>query len=234
MDFKIKTMKRTSILKNVLAGTSLLLFATLITSCKKDDVDEVGSANVIVVNASTSSSAQTFQLAGNTLKSGLAFGQNTDYIATNSGNNLRAVFKNDGSETDYASEEIDLTNGRHYSVFLTGDGQNARVRAFEDNLEAPASGQAKVRFVHLSDAAPANVDVRRASGDNLVVNLEHDKASDWVTVAPGVLSLQVFASGQTTNLGNFDLSAFVPDKIYTVYIAGSNANDISVRQIRHN
>jgi len=234
LDFKIKTMKRTSILKNVLAGTSLLLFATLITSCKKDDVDEVGSANVIVVNASTSSSAQTFQLAGNTLKSGLAFGQNTDYIATNSGNNLRAVFKNDGSETDYASEEIDLTNGRHYSVFLAGDGQNARVRAFEDNLEAPASGQAKVRFVHLSDAAPANLDVRRASGDNLVVNLEHDKASDWVTVAPGVLSLQVFASGQTTNLGNFDLSAFVPDKIYTVYIAGSNANDISVRQIRHN
>ncbi len=227
-------MKRTSIFKNVLAGTSLLLFATLITSCKKDDVDEVGSANVIVANASTGASAQTVQIAGKTIRTGLTFGQASEYIATNSGNNLQAEFKNEGTETVFASEEVDFTNGRNYTLILAGEGQNARVRAFEDDLAAPASGQAKVRFVHLSDAVQENVDIRRASGDNLVTNLEHDKASNWVSVSPGILSLEVFSAGQTTALGNFDLSAFAPDKIYTVYVTGSNADNISVQQFRHN
>lgn len=227
-------MKRTSILKSVLAGTSLLLFATFITSCKKDDVDESGSANLIVVNAADGSSAQTFQLAGNTVKSGLSFGDATNYIGTNSGNRLRAEFKNDGAQTAFASDEIDLTNGRNYTVFLAGDGQAARVKLFEDDLSAPASGQAKVRFIHLSDAAPANVDIRRANGDNLVTNLKHDETSNYVNVAPGLLSLQVFAAGQSASLGNFDLSAFADGKIYTVYVTGSTPDKISVHQITHN
>jgi len=228
-------MKRKSIFKSVLAGTSLLLFATLITSCSKDDdIDPTGSANVMAINASAGSAAQTFQISGNTLKSGLAFGQASDYIGTNSGQNLQAEFRNDGSASALASEELDFINGRHYSVFLAGEGQAARIRAFEDNMDAPASGQAKVRFVHLSDAAPRNVDIRRGNGENLIANLEHDKASDYVTVAPGVLRVQVFATGQNTSLGNFDLSAFAPDKIYTVYVAGSNADNISIQQVRHN
>ncbi len=227
-------MKRTSILKSVLAGTSLLLFATFITSCKKDDVDESGSANLIVVNAADGSSAQTFQLAGNTVKSGLSFGDATNYIGTNSGNRLRAEFKNDGAEAAFASDEIDLTNGRNYTVFLAGNGQAARVKLFEDDLSAPASGQAKVRFIHLSDAAPANVDIRRANGDNLVTNLKHDETSNYVNVAPGLLSLQVFAAGQSASLGNFDLSAFVDGKIYTVYVTGSTPDKVSVHQITHN
>jgi hypothetical protein len=228
-------MKKRSIFKSVLAGTSLLLFATLITSCSKDDdIDPTGSANVIAVNASAGSSAQTFQISRNTLKSGLAFGQASDYIGTNSGENLRAEFRNDGSSSAFATEELDFVNGKYYSVFLAGEGQDARIRAFEDNLDAPANGQAKVRFVHLSDAAPRNVDIRRGNGENLIANLEHDKASDYVTVAPGVLRMEVFAAGQDISLGNFDLSAFAPDKIYTVYVAGSNANNISVHQVRHN
>jgi hypothetical protein len=228
-------MKKKSIFKSVLAGTSLLLFATLITSCSKDDdIDPSGSANVIAVNAAAGSSAQTFQISGNTLKSGLAFGQASEYIGTNSGDNLRAEFRTEGSASATATEELDFTNGKHYSVFLAGEGQDARIRAFEDNLDAPASGQTKIRFVHLSDAAPRNVDIRRANGENLITNLEHDRASDYVTVSPGVLSLQVFAAGQNTSLGNFDLSAFAPDKIYTVYVAGSDANNISVHQVRHN
>jgi hypothetical protein len=228
-------MKRTSILKNVIAGTSILLFAVLISSCKKDDIDETGSANLIVVNASTGSSTQSFYLAGKAIvNGGLSFGEKEGYVATNSGNNLQAEFRNEGSATAFASDGIDLDNGGNYSIFLAGEGQAARVRLFEDDLSAPANGQAKVRFIHLSDAAPANVDIRRASGDNLVTNLAHDAASNFVSVEPGILSLQVFASGQSTNLGNFDLTAFSAGKIYTVYVTGSNADNISVQQIVHN
>jgi len=228
-------MKRTSILKSVFTGASILLFSVLISSCKKDDIDESGSANLTVVNAATGSSAQSFYLAGKPVVSGgLNFGDATSYIATNSGNNLQAEFRNEGTETAYASDDIDLTKGRNYTIFLAGEGQSARVRLYEDDLTAPASGQAKVRFIHLSDAAPSNVDIRRASGENLVANLERNATSNYVSLAPGLLSLQVYGAGQTTSLGNFDLSAFEAGKIYTVYVTGSNANNISVKQITQN
>lgn len=116
LDLKFTTMKRTSILKNVIAGTSILLFSVLISSCKKDDIDESGSANLIVVNAATGSSAQSFYLADKAVVAGgLKFGDATAYIATNSGNNLQAEFRNEGTETAYASDGIDLTNGRNYT-----------------------------------------------------------------------------------------------------------------------
>lgn len=228
-------MKTKSILKNILTGTAVFTFAVLISSCKKNDVDSTGSASIKVVNASPSSTTQSFYLANQAVVSGgLDFGEATDYIVTNSGNNLDAQFRNEGSATAYATGNFGIDRNRSYTVFLAGDGQAARVKLFTDDLTAPASGQAKVRFVHLSDAAPANIDIRNAAGDNLTANLAKDVASGFVGIAPGVLSLQVYAAGQTTSLGTFDLTAFTAGKIYTVYITGSKAGSITVRQISHN
>ncbi|MBG6236062.1 hypothetical protein IWX76_002643 [Pedobacter sp. CAN_A7] len=228
-------MKNKSLLKNVLAGLSILALTTGLTSCKKDDVDESGTTHVKVVNASQSSNAQGFFLANTPLvANGLAFGTASDYIASPSGNNLTAEFKNDGSTTPYATDNFDFDSGTRYSVFLAGDGQSARIKVFTDDLAAPASGQAKVRFIHLSDAAPGNIDIRRGNGNNLVVNLSRDNASDFTAVAPGILELNVYASGQTTSLGTFNLAAFAPDKIYTVFVTGNSASTIKVNQVTHN
>jgi len=228
-------MKNKSLLKNVLAGLSILALSTGLTSCKKDDVDQSGTTNVKIVNASQSSPAQGFFLANTALvANGLTFGNASDYIATPSGSNLTAEFKTDGATTAYASDNFSFDNGTHYTVFLAGDGQSARIKVFKDDLTAPASGQARVRFVHLSDAAPGNVDIRRGNGDNLVVNLSRDNASDFTAIAPGILELNVFASGQTTSLGTFNLAGFLPNKIYTVYVTGNTASSIRVNQITHN
>lgn len=228
-------MKTKSLFKNLLAGAAILSVTLFMSSCKKNDVDNSGSANVKVVNASPSSSAQSFYVANNAVVgSGLAYGNETAYIAANSGNNLDLQFRNEGSATAFATGNFNLNSGSNYTVFLAGDGQSARVKVYPDDLSAPVSGQAKVRFIHLSDAAPANVDIRTAAGTNLVANLAHDAASAYVSVAPGILSLQIYAAGQTTSLGTFDLTSFADGKIYTVYIAGSAAGSISVQKITHN
>jgi hypothetical protein len=225
-------MKTKSFLKNLVKGTAILSLAVLVSSCKKNDIDSSGSANVKVVNASPTSPNQGFFLANKTIvASGLSFANSSAYISTNSGNNLVAEFRSDGSSTPYATGKSDFRNGSSYTVFLAGDGQAARVKVYEDDRTAPASGQAKVRFIHLSDAAPVNIDIRRASGENLAANLGRDVATNFTTIAPGVLSLNIYAAGQSASLGNFNLTAFAADKIYTVYITGSTANSISVRQI---
>ncbi|MBB5637913.1 hypothetical protein HDE68_003838 [Pedobacter cryoconitis] len=225
-------MKTKSFLKNLVKGAAILSVAVFVSSCKKNDVDSSGSANVKVVNASQTSPNQGFYLANKTVvNGGLSFANSSAYITTNSGNNLVAEFRSDGSSTPYATGKSDIKNGSSYTVFLAGDGQASRVKIYEDDRSAPASGQAKVRFIHLSDAAPVNIDIRRASGENLAANLGRDVATNFMTVAPGVLSLNVYAAGQSTSLGSFNLSAFAADKTYTVYITGSTANSISVRQI---
>ena len=228
-------MKNKSLFKGLFAGFAILALTTGLTSCKKNDVDESGSVNLKVINASPSSSPQGFFLANSTvIQGGLAYGDASDYVVTNSGSNLEAQFRNEGSSSPYAAGNFDFSKGNYYSIFLAGEGQTARIKVYEDDMAAPAAGQAKVRFIHLSDAAPANVDIRRGSGENLVVNLGHDNASNYVSVAPGILSMDVYASGQTTSLGNFNLTAFLADKIYTVYISGSTGSDIEVHQVVHN
>jgi uncharacterized protein DUF4397 len=223
-------------LTNLSAAAILLAVVTAFSSCKKDDIDEGGSANVKVVNASSTSSAQGFYLASKTVvQGGLTFGNaSSNYIAVNSGNNLQLQFRNDGSESAYATGEYDFDKGGYYTVFLAGDGQAARVQVYADDINPPAEGKAKVRFIHLSDAAPVNVDIRSNAETNLAANLARNTTSSYIEVNPGVLSLQVYAAGQSTSLGDFDLSAFAAGKIYTVYVTGSTAETISVHQVSHN
>jgi hypothetical protein len=223
-------------LTNLSAAAILLGVVTAFSSCKKDDIDESGSANVKVVNASSTSSAQGFYLASKTVvQGGLTFGNaSSGYIAVNSGNNLQLQFRNSGSESAYASGEYDLDKGGYYTIFLAGDGQSARVQVYADDMNPPAEGKAKVRFIHLSDAAPANVDIRSNSETNLAANLARNATSSYIEINPGVLSLQVYAAGQSTSLGDFDLTAFASGKIYTVYVTGSTAESISVHQVSHN
>ena len=227
-------MKNKSVFKSMLTGFAILAVATGFTSCKDNDVDVTGTANVKVVNASSASGSQGFSLANTTVvQGGLNFGDSKDYIVTNSGNNLEAQFRTEGSMSPYAKGTFDFDKGKYYSVFLAGEGQSARIKVFKDDM-APASGQAKVRFIHLSDGAPANIDVKRGSGENLAVNLSRDNASNYVAIAPGILSLNVYATGQTTSIGSFEVAAFLADKIYTVYITGSTTQNIQVRQVAHN
>ncbi|MRX48710.1 DUF4397 domain-containing protein [Pedobacter puniceum] len=228
-------MKKNNFLKQILSGALLIAVAAGFTSCKKDDVDETGSARIKVVNASSASIPQSVFLANSAIvQGGLAFNNSSDYITTNSGNNLQLEFRNEGSTTAYASGRFDVDNGSSYTAFLAGDGQQARVKFYKDDLSAPAGGQAKVRFVHLSDAAPANVDIRRSSGANLAANLAKDNASNFMNIEPGILSLQVYSAGGTQSLGTFNLSSFAEGRIYTVYITGSTTQNIAVRQITHN
>jgi hypothetical protein len=228
-------MKTKSLFKNLFAGATVLTLSLFISSCSKNDVDDSGTANIKVVNASSASPAQGFYLANRTIvQSGLAFGNESNYITTNSGNNLELQFRTDGTTTAYATGTFNVDRGKTYTAFLAGDGQAARVKLYEDDISAPASGQAKVRFVHLSDAAPASIDIRNVGGTNLVASLGRDNASSFVAIAPGILSLQVYGAGQSTSIGNFDLTTLVAGKIYTVYVAGSAAGSISVKKITHN
>ena len=228
-------MKSSSITAKLLSAATLLLLSDSFTSCKKNNIDTYGTMNLKVVNAAPDSGPQSFTLADQVLISGgLDFTEASDYISTNSGTRLVAQFKKDGTNTVYATGELWTANDLSFTVYLAGEGSSARVKMFKDDLSAPPSGKVKVRFIHLSDAAPSVISIRNSAGDNLVTTISRDIESGYSNVDPGTLSIKIYGVASGDNIGNFDVTNLQAGKIYTLYLTGSTNATISVQKVLHN
>lgn len=226
-------MKTKTIQQQLFTGFAMLLIV-LSSSCKKNDIDSAGQFRLKVVNASPTAGPQTFTLAGNVLVStGLNYNESSDYISSPSGTRLVAEFKNQGTNSIFASGEIWTANDITQTVYLAGQGSKARVKVFTDDLASPNNGQAKIKFIDFSDNGPSVVRIRNGAGDELVGSLPRNEDSGYKFVAPGVLAVQI--SGVT---GGNNVSLSVPGllagKIYTVYFTDAADGSMVVNTVLHN
>ncbi|WP_406843316.1 DUF4397 domain-containing protein [Flavobacterium soyae] len=229
---KIKTIFIKLIPVKVMAAAALIF----LSSCDSNEVDPFGSAHLKVVNAAPNSGSQKFVMAN------IPYIGNLDYLEHSVsyhdvavGNNLVSQFRDENDNDLYASEELDLDDDKRYTVYLTGESRNdAEVRLYEDNITAPASGKAKVKFIHLSAGAPANIDFIDAQGNNLALNVARYNQSDYSEINAGSLGIQVRGSGESENLAALAATDFAAGKVYTVFIAGSSASGYTISQISHN
>jgi hypothetical protein len=232
---KIKIMEQKSANRKLFTGRMILVLAIFFSSCEKNDIDPSGSINLKVVNAAPGAGAQNFTLADKVLVAGgLNFANATDYIVTNSGNRLVAQFKTDGTNSAYATGELYLGKGLYYSVYLAGEGSTARVKVYKDDLSAPANGKASVRFIHLSDAAPSDINIKKSTGENLVTNISRNIESGYSDVDPGTLSIKIYGTALRDNIANFDIAGIEAGKIYTLYLTDSGDATLSIHRVQHN
>ncbi|HOR00192.1 MAG TPA: DUF4397 domain-containing protein [Anaerolineae bacterium] len=108
--------------------------------------------------------------------------------------------------------------GQAYSLVIVGTPANVQTLTLTDNLSAPPSGQAKVRFVHASPDAPA-VDVKVAGGATLFSNIAFKSASDYATVAAGTATLQVTQAGSNNVVLTLPVNLNA-GTVYTIYAVG--------------
>jgi hypothetical protein len=228
-------MKTTSIYRKLFAGVALLVTAVSFSSCKKNNIDPSGQFHLKIVNASATAGAQSFTLAGTVLVSGgLNFTDASGYITSPSGTRLVAEFKNDGTNTVYASGEIWTANTIDQTVYLAGQGSKARVKVYTDDLGAPNNGKVKIKFIHLSDDAPSVITIKNSSGDDLVTTLARDIESGYKYVDPGTLSVQFYGTASRDNIGNFDVTDLQAGKIYTLYLTDSASGSPVLYKVLHN
>ncbi|HEX8024049.1 DUF4397 domain-containing protein [Mucilaginibacter sp.] len=228
-------MKTTSIYRNLLTGVALVVAAICFSSCKKNTIDPSGQFNIKVVNASPNAGAQSFTLAGNVLVSGgLNFTDASAYITAPSGKNMVSEFKNEGTNSVYASGSLYTANGVSFTVYLAGKGSSARVKNFEDDLAAPNNGKVKIKFIHLSDNAPSDVKIKNSAGDELVSNVSRNIASGYKYVDPGALSVQLVGLASKNVLGNFSFTDLQAGKIYTLYFTDDANGNLVMNQVLHN
>ena len=228
-------MKTTSNLKKLFAGVALLITAVSFFSCKKNTIDPSGQFNIKVVNAAATSAAQSFTLANSVLVSGgLNYTDASAYINAPSGKNMTMEFKNAATGSTYATGSLFTTNGVNFTIYLVGQGSNARVKSYEDDLGTPNNGQVKIKFIHLSDDAPSIINIKNSNGDDLVTTLVRDISSGYKYISPGDFTVQVYGVVSKNNIGNFTFTGLQAGKIYTLYLTDAANGTVVMNQVLHN
>ena len=216
-----------------------MVFATVsLTGCGSDDnpVAPTPQARVMAVHASPDAPAVDLVVDGAVAGTGLAFPNNTPYLNVPAG--TRNVKVNvAGTTTTVINANLPVSGGTSYTVFASDVVANIGAVVLTDDLTAPASGKAHVRFVHLSPDAPA-VDVAVQGGPVVFANKAFKEYTAFTPVDAGTYNLEVRVAGTSTvalPLNNIPLQA---GKIYTVFakglLAGSGAQALGAQIIVNN
>mgnify|MGYP000356026954 CR=1 FL=1 len=211
--------KKTQI--NLIAGLAILSISAF-TGCKEDEVKPVvdpKEANVVVVHASPDAPAVDLLIDNVKINSaGLVYPTNTGYLKVKEG--LRNFKINvAGTSTSVINSDVTLVANKNYSVFAINKVASIGAIITEDNLDAPAAGQAKVRFIHLSPDAPA-VDVTLTDGTKIFPNQEFKTASGFTGLAANTYNLQVRVAGTASVALSVPGVKLESGKIYTIFAKG--------------
>ncbi|OXB02357.1 DUF4397 domain-containing protein [Flavobacterium pectinovorum] len=221
-----------------LIPVKIIAIATLVimSSCDNNEVDPFGSARLKVVNAAPNAGSQKFVMANIPYIGNLSYLEHSvSYHDVAVGNNLVSQFRDENDNDLYASEELDLDDDKRYTVYLTGESRDdAEVRLYEDNVSAPSSGKAKIKFIHLSSGAPVNIDFLDGQGNTLSSNLARYSQSGYSEINAGSVSVQVRGTGGSENLATLSAIDFAAGKVYTVFISGSSSSGYTVTQLSQN
>lgn len=220
---------------------AMAILATLsLTSCGSDNDNDpmapTPRARIMAVHASPDAPAVDLLVDGAVAGSGLAFPNNTGYLDVAAGTrNVKANVA--GTTTTVIDADVPVTGGASYTVFASDVVASLSPVVLTDDLIAPASGKAHVRFVHLSPDAPA-VDVAVQGGPVLFANKAFKQHTPFSPVDAGTYDLEVRVAGTTTVALPLDGVVLQSGKIYTVFakglLAGSGAQALGAQIIVNN
>lgn len=218
--------------KAIASVLTLLVLSVGFFSCSKLDRDyepiQVSGLNVIHASP-TLELLDVYVDNSRTNQADFEFGDKIGYLSAYSGNRSFNVTKKN-SLTSLKSLSYTLKPQMGYSLFVVNTLANVELLMLEDNLEKPATGKAKIRFVNLSpDGGSLSLNVNGAPTD-LVANKAFKEFSTFelVDAAENVtLNIKNATGGAIeTTITNVKLE---DGKIYTVYAKGLKANNDDTR-----
>lgn len=212
--------------------------ALLVSSCKKDNgyqFDGAVVAKVQLVNASSDAGpAQLFIQGALRTPNAVSYGSASGYNDSYTGQQDISVQSPSGTVLASGTAQIDPAN--YYSFILAGSGSSASVIAVKDDQTAPATGNARVRFVQASaDAPAANV---TANGTGIFAALSYKGVSAYTELAAGPYIFRLVNASTSTVLATGSSITLAAGKVYTIYskgsISGSGSSALSISAITVN
>jgi Domain of unknown function (DUF4397) len=213
-------MKSLRLLSTVLATAGVL---SAFSGCSDDDSSPMtpeasATSNVKVIHASPNAPGVDLLVDGAVAGTNLMYPDNTGYLAVSAG--TRNVKVNvTGTSTTVINADLSLMQNASYSVFAVDSVSRLSTLVITDDLSAPASGNAHVRFIHLSPNAPA-VDIAVTGGGVVWSNKKFKEYTPFTPLAAGTYNLEVRLAGTSTVVLPLPNITVANGKIYTVFAKG--------------
>lgn len=205
----------------------------LLGSCvKKKDVVP-GEAHVRIVNAIPNSKTQDVYIGSTKMTpgTGLSYPNVTPYYSYSSGINLIGITNNNETVSNltfsYASEPGDYAT----VFFLQNLSGVLSAGGIKDDMTAPPTGKARVRFINTHSFLSDSFTMSIAGGASLFTSIIFTTASAYYNVDPGT---KFTATAKTvTNPVTIDFNPQA-GKIYTVWVSGSSDQELVGNAILQN
>lgn len=210
---KIKLLTTRSIFALALSG---VLSASLF-SCKKSQEITYYSA-LQVIHASPGLYPVDVYFGSDRLNDNRAvYFQDTISYRSFSPQTATVTVKKFGSAISHINSSITFGNGIFYSMFVIGKPDSVTYLLTSDNLDAPAAGKAKVRFVHAGPDAPA-ADMKM-NATTFFTQRSYGSATEFSAVDPATYQVSLSKSG-TANVLATKSVVIEAGKIYTIWAKG--------------
>lgn len=221
----------------------VLFSAVFLFSCDKDETPQA-TASVNVIHASPDAPGVDLLIDNSKVNTAaLTFPEATGYLKVFAGTRNIKVNAS-GTNNSVINVDLTLASDKYYSVYAYNQLASIAALVVEDNLAVPATGQAHIRFFHLSPNAPT-VTVGTLSGttfSQVFSNRSFETQTtasanqNFTPVAAGTYTFDVQAGGSSVlNLPNIVLQA---GKIYTVFarglVGGTGTQALGAQLVVHN
>lgn len=210
-------------------------FVIITASCSKNNdptPEPVGELSIRAINTVSGSNSQDLIVNGEVKASAVAYGSASNYAIMLSGTSNIGFYDTGTTTTMNAGGQAALPIGAKVSIyyFKTGDGL-ASASLYDDATANPTTGKAKVRFLHMNNflitssttSTPIAVAID-GSASSLVPSTGFGAMSTYFEVDPGT-KFNFTATGVVAGPA-FD-GAIVANKIYTIWIDGTSATNLT-------
>ena len=192
-------MRISSRLLGILAGTAMV--AALAMPVAADSHD---NAMVRVVHASPDAPNVDVWVDGETVLTDVPFTAVSDYLSVPAGTyNIQVTAT--GDTTPVIEADLEFAAGTATTIAAHGLVAEITAAVFTDDIGI-ADGQSKLRAIHLSPSAPAEVDIAVQGGDVVVPALAYPEASAYLTLDAGDYPLEIRAAGDDAAALEFDVT----------------------------
>ena len=151
------------------------------------------------------------------------YGTVSPYLPLPAGTQQVTVYAAGDTTTPVIDVPVELAGGAAYTVGAIGLVEDGSITAqvYEDDLTAPAAGNAKVRAIHASpDAGPVDI---AAGGDVLVPGLTYPDASDYAEVPADTYDIEVLAAGTNQAAISAPDTDLADGTVYSAFAVGTAA-----------
>ncbi len=216
-------------MKKALLSLSVLAVILAFTACKKNNPAPANTANVMFVNGCAGTVNVDVSVNNTKLNSAsnLAFLKNSGYQSIAQGTAVPIAFALTATGTPLISATESLTTNAHYSVFAGGlvSGTSTSLVFATDDLTAPSSGMAKVRFINLSsDNLNTSCYVGSIKVDS---NVAYKTCTPFFEVSPITAKIAMIDQVVLTNSGELSGQQISAGKIYTFMLTGTSTGSLT-------